>query len=412
MITSLFPLLIVVSALILNEKRLSEKKIQRPIDNSNEKEKSKINENHIENSVHVSDEKNDMNNNINASTTEEKSCSITICDFSSGKENKEKNQLSNNFNHNQDDTSHTDENELGTEEHLKLFWFFIKTEKIYKPVIFIFFYMITPSYGDAMFFFYTNELKFNPLTIGRLKLVYGIASIIGIYSYNTYFKETSFKKIILVTTILSCFFNMLSIILVERINVRLGIPDYFFCLATDALTTALSEINFLPVLVLACNLCPKNIEATLYAFLISIVNLSYVLSNQIGSGLTYTLGITKDNFSNFKWLIIIANISMLLPMPILYLINDNDYIKKEEKINNQEKNSLQVDVNTLTCYSYGIDDETLSLVENKFEKTNLKSSKENCNNNNLKNSSEHEQIYKIDKHEFRKKLTKCEIENL
>lgn len=240
-------------------------------------------------------------------------------------------------------TSEKDQDvDLSLRHQLKLLWSFLKTDKIYKPVIFIFFFMITPSYGDAMFYFYTNVLKFNAITIGRLRLIYGIATILGIYLYNNFLKETSFKKIIIVSTILSSFFNMLSLVLVERINLRWGIPDYMFCLATDALTTALSEINFLPILVLACNICPKNIEGTLYAFLMSIVNLSSLFSNQLGAGITYILGITSSDFSNLKYLIIISNLSMLLPMAFLYMINEHDYVKKPdmENVDNEENKKL------------------------------------------------------------------------
>ncbi len=234
------------------------------------------------------------------------------------------------------------EESLSLKHQLSLFWSILKTDKIYKPVIFIFMFMITPSYGDSMFYFYTNVLKFNPITIGRLRLVYGIATILGIYLYNNFLRETSFKKIIIVSTILSSFFNMMSLALVERINLRWGIPDYMFCLASDALTTALSEINFLPILVLACNICPKNIEGTLYAFLMSIVNLSSLFSNQFGAGITYIMGITSSNFSNLKYLIILSNLSMLLPMAFLYLINEKDYIKKEDNKNtdNEENEEL------------------------------------------------------------------------
>lgn len=268
--------------------------------------------------------------------------------------NQELNVLQNNTNPELKNHDNCGDENLELKHQLNLFWTFLKTEKIYKPVIFIFLFMITPSYGDPMFYFYTNVLKFNPITIGRLRLVYGIASIIGIYLYNNYLKDTSFKKIILVTTILSAFFNMLSLALVERLNLKWGIPDYMFCLATDALTTALSEINFLPILVLACNICPKNIEGTLYAFLMSIVNLSSLFSNQIGSGLTYMLGITSTNFVNLKYLIIISNLSLFIPMGFLFMINDNDYIKPKESSNEisndcneceEEKNLINQGVN-------------------------------------------------------------------
>jgi len=196
--------------------------------------------------------------------------------------------------------------------------------------------MIAPSYGDPLFYFYTNELKFSPLIMGRLKLIYGIASVSGIWIFNKFLRNIGFKKIMWTTTILSMIFNMFSIILVKRINIELGIPDFIFCMTADALTTALAEINVMPLLVLACNICPKNIEGTLYAFLMSVLNLGSLFSNQIGSYLTSYLKISSNDFSHLSILIIIANIVYIIPMPSLYLVDDTQYsIKLEEKNENQ-----------------------------------------------------------------------------
>ena len=218
------------------------------------------------------------------------------------------------------------EDEIDAKEQFKLFIDFIKLPIIYRPVIFILLYMTTPSYSDPLFYFYTTELKFSPMIMGRLKLVYGCASVLGIYCFNKYLRNVSFKRIIWVTTILSIMFNMLTIIVVKRINVLIGIPDLAFCLFTDALTIVLAEINTMPLLVLACNLCPKNIEGTLYAFLMSVTNFGTLLSNQFGSTMSSVLGITNKNFDNLALLIFIANIILLFPMPFLNLVDDEAYI--------------------------------------------------------------------------------------
>jgi len=71
---------------------------------------------------------------------------------------------------------------------------FIKLPYIYKPIIFIFLFMITPSSGNTMFFFYTNKLGFAPEFLGELKLFYAVASILGMIIYNKFLKFVDFKK--------------------------------------------------------------------------------------------------------------------------------------------------------------------------------------------------------------------------
>jgi folate/biopterin transporter len=233
-------------------------------------------------------------------------------------------------------------------DQLSLFWTFLKMDIIFKPVIFIFCYSMTPSYSDPLFFFYTSVLRFSPIVMGRLRLIYGIATVAGIIIYNKYLKNISFKKIMWSSTILSIIFNMFSIVVTSRFNLKLGIPDFWFCLTADALTMALAEINTLPLLILACNICPKNIEGTLYAFLMSVYNLASMVSNQLGALLTSRLGITNTNFENLSWLILIANVVYILPMPSLYLIDDSAYNTSES--NNKEKEEEISDLDFLAEY--------------------------------------------------------------
>jgi folate/biopterin transporter len=287
LITATFPLLIVISAYLLDEKKVEfhQKQEEEPV--KNQSSYSSIEEEHIKDKP--------------------------MDEYRNSKFNELKKQVS-------------------------LFYTFLKMDAIYKPVIFIFCYMLTPSYGDPLFYFYTNVLNFAPMTLGRLRLIYGIASVIGIWFYNKYLRNVGFKKIMWWTTMLSMFFNMLSIVVVSRINLKIGIPDFWFCLTADALTTALAEINTMPLLVLACNICPKNIEGTLYAFLMSVINLGSLFSNQFGSILTSKLGITSTNFANLSLLIFIANIVLIVPMPALYLVNESAYVNlKDEPKETDEK---------------------------------------------------------------------------
>jgi hypothetical protein len=267
---------------------------------------------------------------------------------------------------------------------ISLFWSFLKMDTIYKPVIFIFFFMITPSYGDPLFFFYTEKLKFSPIVMGRLRLIYGVATVLGIWIYNGYLKNVSFKKIILATTLLSMVFNMLSILLVSRFNLKLGIPDFWFCMTADALTTALAEINTLPLLVLACNICPKNIEGTLYAFLMSVINFGSLIANQLGAVLTSSLGITNSKFENLSWLIFIANIVLILPLPSLYLIDEAAYNPVESKSESSDANAANGQVKSVNGTLDTTADSSTKMelfAEYETKKLLIRNNKKECNIN-------------------------------
>lgn len=80
----------------------------------------------------------------------------------------------------------------------------------------------------------------------------------------------------------------------------------------------------MPVLVLAARLCPEDMEATLFATLMSVCNGGSVLGGLIGAGLTQVFGVTKDKFDNLALLIILCNLSSLLPLPLLGLLPKDD----------------------------------------------------------------------------------------
>ena len=96
--------------------------------------------------------------------------------------------------------------------------------------------------------------------------------MIAVLLYNSYLKDVSFKKIFVSTTVLYYFCYQTLIILVTRKNVEWGINDKFFCIGDSIMLQFVAELNLMPILVLACRMCPKNIEATMYAMLMSTIN--------------------------------------------------------------------------------------------------------------------------------------------
>jgi predicted lipid-binding transport protein (Tim44 family) len=80
------------------------------------------------------------------------------------------------------------------------------------------------------------------------------------------------------------------------------------------------QVSFMPILVLAARLCPPGVEATLFATLMSICNGGSMMGGLLGAGLTKLLGVTAGNFHNLALLLVICNVSSLLPLPFLGLL--------------------------------------------------------------------------------------------
>ncbi|MGF1478804.1 MAG: folate/biopterin family MFS transporter [Cyanophyceae cyanobacterium] len=196
-------------------------------------------------------------------------------------------------------------------------WQAIKQKTIWLPTAFVFLWQATPSADSAFFFFTTNELGFEPEFLGRVRLVTSLASIVGIWIYQRFLKQVSFRVILGWSTVISSALGLTTLILVTHANRALGIDDHWFSLGDSLVLTVMGQIAFMPVLVLAARLCPEGIEATLFALLMSIWNLAGLLSHELGAALTHWLGVTETNFEHLWLLVVITNLSTLLPLPLL-----------------------------------------------------------------------------------------------
>ncbi|XP_058084405.1 folate-biopterin transporter 1, chloroplastic isoform X2 [Magnolia sinica] len=199
-------------------------------------------------------------------------------------------------------------------------WDSVRQPNIFLPTLFIFFWQATPQSDSAMFFFTTNKLGFTPEFLGRVKLVTSVASLLGVGLYNGFLKNVPLRKIFLLTTIIGAALGMTQVFLVTGLNRQFGVSDEWFAMGDSLIITVLGQASFMPVLVLAAKLCPEGMEATLFATLMSISNGGSVTGGLLGAGLTQLFGITKDSFDNLAILIVLCNLSSLLPLPLLKLL--------------------------------------------------------------------------------------------
>ncbi|PKI52432.1 hypothetical protein CRG98_027185 [Punica granatum] len=207
-----------------------------------------------------------------------------------------------------------------SKQNISQLWGAVRQPNVLLPTLFIFLWQATPQSDSAMFYFTTNKLGFTAEFLGRVKLVTSIASLLGVGLYNGFLKKVPLRKIFLATTIIGSALGMTQVFLVTGLNRQFGISDEWFAIGDSLIITVLGQASFMPVLVLAARLCPEGMEATLFATLMSISNGGSVLGGLIGAGLTQLFGVTKDTFDNLTFLIVLCNLSSLLPLPLLGLL--------------------------------------------------------------------------------------------
>jgi len=197
-------------------------------------------------------------------------------------------------------------------------------KSIWLPTAFIFIWQATPTADAAFFFFSTNELHFEPEFLGRVRLVTSLASLIGVWIFQRFLKSVSFRLIFGWSTVISTALGMTMLLLVTHTNRALGIDDHWFSLGDSLVLTVMGQIAYMPVLVLSARLCPPGVEATLFALLMSVFNLAGMVSYEVGAIIMHWLEITETNFDSLWILVLITNLSTLLPLPFLKWLPADD----------------------------------------------------------------------------------------
>ncbi|MEH1949437.1 MAG: folate/biopterin family MFS transporter [Nostoc sp.] len=218
---------------------------------------------------------------------------------------------------NQDAQDSNQTNPLPIKHQLEQLRQAISQKTIWLPMAFIFIWQATPNAESAFFYFSTNELHFEPEFLGRVNLVGSFASLAGVWIFQRFLKSIPFRVIFAWSTVLSSLLGMTMLLLVTHTNRLLGIDDHWFSLGDSLILTVMGKIVFMQVMVLAARLCPSGVEATLFALLMSIYNSAGTVSQAFGALITYWLGITATNFESLWLLVLITNLSTLLPLPFI-----------------------------------------------------------------------------------------------
>ena len=103
-------------------------------------------------------------------------------------------------------------------------------------------------------------LGFDPEFLGRASAAGSVAGLVGVAAYNGLFKDARLSSVIFWTSVASAVLGLAPLALVSHANRAWGLDDRLFSIGDDVVQSALGEVGFLPLLVLAAKICPPGIE--------------------------------------------------------------------------------------------------------------------------------------------------------
>jgi predicted MFS family arabinose efflux permease len=144
-----------------------------------------------------------------------------------------------------------------------------------------------------------DTLGFTESLLGYLGAVNSVGLIVGAVLYGKWLDKFNLKKVLLWTILINAVASILVFAIVSPISAYIL---YFFFGVTF-------YVAWLPVLKMMAEVCPKGIEATLFALLASVMNLGKAASEYLGGQLFDLVGLNM--------LIWISAITTLITIPLI-----------------------------------------------------------------------------------------------
>jgi MFS family permease len=164
---------------------------------------------------------------------------------------------------------------------------------------FIFFYNFSPSFGPALIYYATDVLQFSKIFLGTLESLSYASGIVGTALYFAFSKSFPFKRLIHFAIAAGVIATLAYLGYRSRVS-AIVLSLVFGCVAMFI------QLIFLD---LAARACPKQVEATFFALLMSVYNGAVQLSQITGGWLYDQLGFTQlifisAAFTALCWLLV------------------------------------------------------------------------------------------------------------
>ncbi|XP_034916314.1 probable folate-biopterin transporter 2 isoform X1 [Populus alba] len=210
----------------------------------------------------------------------------------------------------------------------KAMWRTLTFPDVWRPCVYMFLSLaLSINIHEGLFYWYTDSKdgpSFSQENVGFILSIGSIGSLLGALLYQNVLKNHPFRHLLFWTQLLFGLSGMLDLMLVLRLNLKCGIPDYFFVVIDESVSHMINRIKWMPLLVLSSKLCPPGIEGTFFALLMSIDNVGVLLSQWGGGVVLHLLNVTRTRFDNLWLAILTRNILRITPLCLLFLIPSGD----------------------------------------------------------------------------------------
>lgn len=204
--------------------------------------------------------------------------------------------------------------------------------------------------GSALNYYYTADEACVPdgpnfsytYYITVTGIVGSIINLLAILVYQTFISSWKFRPALAFTILVGSLASLVDVIVINRWNVAMGIPDHIFFLLGQAVFENLVNIlHAVPMSALSAKLAPPGMESAVFSYSVGIGTYCFLLSSQIGSAIIQssnmkTVG-TDCDFADLPRLLIVYQtlVPIIVALPATMLIPN--VLQTQQVINWEEE---------------------------------------------------------------------------
>ncbi|CEM22134.1 unnamed protein product [Vitrella brassicaformis CCMP3155] len=186
------------------------------------------------------------------------------------------------------------------------------------------------------------------------QLVGALASALALLIFQTVITKWRFRSAFWITTLVRIMVSCVDLIIIERVNLKIGLPDKAAFILGDAMLLNLTQmLDLMPAILLLSKLTSPLAATTSYAVLQSFMNFGMNASRAFGVWLIEAFAIQTGNeadstcnFRNLTYLVLVAHI--ILPataIPLVFILIPDMPIRSPDSATTQPDSATAVDPN-------------------------------------------------------------------
>jgi hypothetical protein len=186
-------------------------------------------------------------------------------------------------------------------------------------------FSIGPNYAPFYTYFLRQELRFQPEDFQWITMASAWSFLLATFSYKTILLKVNPLKLMRICIYCGVACEFVQVLVVTKASTSMWL------IVIDSIGTSLfGMLLIMPLIVMVAHHAKNGIEGTFYALLMAVSNLSGVLADELGGLLGNVLGVTKENFDNLKYLVIICGVMDLAFE--LWMINNTSFCAYFEEL--------------------------------------------------------------------------------